>query len=719
MSDAAALREAALRAAGALDLDSAHALLTQAAHLASDCGQSWFDAGLLRLAAEDHEAARIAFVAAVEAQGLPERERDVRVAALRAYDPDENRFAPVAIVRDSFDKAFYPFAAPRAVRPAEREHYGWLFDRACAARGAFAGDLCAQDLALNGETLWFHVNRGHLCWCAGQRTSADAHYAAARAIALRHGLLPDHYNEGVLVWLAEADARALLASPPPDEESGWTWAFAPPDPAPDVVVAVGCDRGYFAFLPKFLLSVAAAHRAARSGLRVVVHCHVADPSEAELDALAAMAEALARETASVRLGWSFGPAPARQAAYYTCLRFLALPRLMRAYGCGAAAFDIDGTLDPAFFLDCPRLLEHDAALRMYTFDATGRQAAGEPWSIGAHPTVLGPTPLGRAVAAFLGGYLRQAYDPALPTNWTIDQCAIAQAHDLILRPDPEARVLNLALAPPCYELPEAFGGKQAFLDHGGRVAPADFAARLASPGLMDHAFLRLPAAETLARFESLGGRMQGCEFGLVQRAAGIEPLGLLRWSELWAGELIAALDRDLDGVGSPERTTVEVVDWGKPEYVSRDTRFGMLTHLWLTPDEADMEEARRLCFQRLRFLAGKLLDDLRAAEKVFVFRETTLIPSARDLRRLHRAVARLGGASLLVATYAHGEHASGSVREAAPGLYVGYFERFRISPRYELLGDVDPVWHEVCRKTLALHARRLAAGGVRAPVSAS
>jgi hypothetical protein len=217
------------------------------------------------------------------------------------------------------------------------------------------------------------------------------------------------------------------------------------------------------------------------------------------------------------------------------------------------------------------------------------------------------------------------------------------------------------------------------------------------------------AADVLSRFESLGGRLQGCEFGLVQRAAGIEPLGLLRWTELYCEELIAALDCDFAGVGAPEHTVIFPAHWGSPtEWITRDKRFGMTMHtdLWVA-QVSEAEACRRAC-QRLVFLVRKMLEDLQTGEKIFVFRETTDPLSETQQRRLHRSVRRHGGASLLVAAYGHGLHPAGSVRQVEPGLYIGYFDHFRISPVYQPLADVNEVWLEVCRNTLALETERRA-----------
>ncbi len=440
----------------------------------ADRGEAWFATGLLRLARDDAEGARSAFVSAARARfppgGLRTRKRD----ALRA---GASRYEAFIAFYDDFADDFCRFAVPRAVAPSERQGYFHAMDRACRTLGPDEAEaLLEADRALNGETAWGCVNLGHRRWIAGERDAADAHYRRAREIAARDGLKPYHFNCGTLVWLPRGEAAALLDAEPP--ATGLSHGFAP-GPA-ELAFVVGCDPNYFLFFPKLLLSAVAAHRRSGSAVPVVVHCCLSDPTELQAAFLREAAALLARLSPLVSLGWSTGPAAHRHPDWYTGLRFLALPDVIAHHGCAAVALDVDCALLPEFFAAAPRLLDQDFALRMYAFDESFRQVSGEPWSIGAHPTHVGAGPAGRRFAAFLRAYLHAAYDPALVTNWTIDQCAIAQGYDLIVRPDRSLRVLNLAREAPGYRLPEEDGGKAAFLHAGGAVTMANFAERLAA-----------------------------------------------------------------------------------------------------------------------------------------------------------------------------------------------------------------------------------------------
>jgi tetratricopeptide (TPR) repeat protein len=473
--------------------DSAQAehFLLQARLAPDDHGESWFAIALLRLAREDTHGAREAFVAAARAR-FPFGEQRRRVhAELRAYDAGENRFAALQIFDETFDNAFRCFVMLQPVRPAEHKAYEACVSLACAWLGhsAATAAILEHDRAINGYSIWYHVNLGHFDWLAGRRDEADRHYRCAREIAIRDKLSPCHFNAGAVIWLTTAESERLLTGPPSGREtplaSGWSDRFGMPcSTPPEIAFVVGCDGNYFSFFPKFLLSVLRAYHAGSRGRQAAVHCHVADPKPGQIEFLRWAADWLGAVQPGVKLSFGSSVSAHRLGAYYTCLRFLALPAVMDWHETGVLAMDIDSELDPDFFEHLDVIRRHDAGLRMYSFSPeTKRQVGGEPWSIGAHPTYLAHTAVGRRFAAFLAAYIDAAYDANSVANWTIDQCAIARAYDLILRPSiegdtGEATVLNFAFQPSISRLPEA--GKTAFLNEGGGVTTGNFAALAAA-----------------------------------------------------------------------------------------------------------------------------------------------------------------------------------------------------------------------------------------------
>ncbi len=383
---------------------------------------------------------------------------------------------------DMFSDAFTCFAIVQQVRPPERQHYSFCFDRAMAylGRSEVADRILEADQRLNGETYWYHVNMGHRAWLRGERDAADGHYLAARADATRDRVTPYHYNCGTLVWLSRAQAEALLAKAPNDQpERGWKWFQLPPGEAPAGALVVGFDPKYFVFFPKFLLSAVTAYEHSGTTTPFGVHCHVADAAQGHIEFLSHAALRIAKLRPEFRLSFSVGEAAARDAGYYTCLRFLALPGVFRLLRCSVIAMDVDSELLPAFFETWPQIAKHDLGLRMYSFDDSGRQIGGEPWSIGAHPTYVAYDLAGIRFANFVRDYIHAAYDPSLVTNWTIDQCALARGYDLLVRGRVGDKVFNFARGTCLYRLPNDYGGKQAYLD-ADPVTPASFFDRLAA-----------------------------------------------------------------------------------------------------------------------------------------------------------------------------------------------------------------------------------------------
>lgn len=217
--------------------------------------------------------------------------------------------------------------------------------------------------------------------------------------------------------------------------------------------------------------------------------------------------------------------------------------------------------------------------------------------------------------------------------------------------------------------------------------------------------------DLMMAFESLGGTALGCEFGGVQRAFGAEPLGLLRWSDLGPDHLSAALEQRFEGVGEPENTELSVSPGlGYPEYITRDTRFHMGMHTFVAESAMPAERMLRTISGRLRLLRRKLIEELEAGDKLFVYKRTTHDLTEAELSRLHKAVRSYGEATLFYVRYADAAHPPGTVEQAAPGLLVGFVERFAVARGGELLPLPVDEWAAVCRKAYALWRGETSAG---------
>lgn len=206
---------------------------------------------------------------------------------------------------------------------------------------------------------------------------------------------------------------------------------------------------------------------------------------------------------------------------------------------------------------------------------------------------------------------------------------------------------------------------------------------------------RMPARDLMLRFESLG---QNCEFGLVQRRCGAEPLGLLRFASTPLSHLLAAFDGDFEGLGSPDAIDI-IPSPNGTEYLISDSRYGLLYHAWVRIGEMAPEDVHRREARRLPILLRKLLQDFLESDKTFIFRGMGALPE-EEIMPLAAALRRFGPNTLLYVTLADGAHRSGTVEQRIPGFLVGYIDRFAPSENAHdlLLND----WIRICRNAYAI-----------------
>ncbi len=213
----------------------------------------------------------------------------------------------------------------------------------------------------------------------------------------------------------------------------------------------------------------------------------------------------------------------------------------------------------------------------------------------------------------------------------------------------------------------------------------------------------VPAAQFVLRFESLG---DNCEFGLVQRRCGAEPLGLLRFSNITVPQLLRGLDNGFDGLGDPANMDFWLHATGNPEYVVRDKSYGLVFHTFLHPGDVVESELIAQQSTRLRFLRRKFLEDLAAGEKIFVLKRNDPLGQAEVLAVLAALRRHSATAQLLYVLPTTADHPPGTVERAADGLLCGYIDRFAPPERVPDL-SLEP-WLAVC-----VNAARLTQGSAQ------
>jgi hypothetical protein len=206
-----------------------------------------------------------------------------------------------------------------------------------------------------------------------------------------------------------------------------------------------------------------------------------------------------------------------------------------------------------------------------------------------------------------------------------------------------------------------------------------------------------PLNELLLKFESLG---DNCEFGLVQRLGGAEPLGLLRFAgfflpvEVRLQKLVAALERKFEGLGDIDTINAYLAgEPGRREFMVRESAYALMYHTFILEGTVAPEVLRNAEVKRLGFLRRKLLEDLAAGDKIWVWRSHVTL-HVDQVRPLLEVLRRLGPNTLLWIVEADDEHAAGMIEPLSQDFIKGYVRRF--AP-YENATDIHLAsWLEVC-----------------------
>jgi hypothetical protein len=205
----------------------------------------------------------------------------------------------------------------------------------------------------------------------------------------------------------------------------------------------------------------------------------------------------------------------------------------------------------------------------------------------------------------------------------------------------------------------------------------------------------LPDQELFLNFVSMG---DNCELGLVQRAAGAEPLDLLRFGGNIGAEdgLILALQDRFARFGRPEDMAVSDIHFG--EWIVSVHPYRVMFHTDRQVAEIDhatifAEESRRLTF-----LARRMVADLEAGEKIFVRKSNNAIPD-QVMVETYKAMRAYGSPTLLWVS-ADPSLTRARVDRLAPGLLRGFIPR--LAP-YSNAHDISiPDWRDLCRAALLL-----------------
>ena len=208
----------------------------------------------------------------------------------------------------------------------------------------------------------------------------------------------------------------------------------------------------------------------------------------------------------------------------------------------------------------------------------------------------------------------------------------------------------------------------------------------------------------MLQFESLGAN---CEFGLVQRALGAEPLGLLRFVGIDVQNLLSGLDFGFDGMDDPAHTRVYTDGGDNACYVSVNDRYAIHRHSY-HPVSAVSEatffrkELRKIGREREAFLEG-----LATGNKLFVYQRLESMSPAHVMPILNMLRSH-GPNALLFVTLNHAAP-PGSVDVLGPDLYRGNIDR--LAPIGNAMDSNIPAWLSICANAYRLWRQTGHGGG--------
>jgi hypothetical protein len=178
-----------------------------------------------------------------------------------------------------------------------------------------------------------------------------------------------------------------------------------------------------------------------------------------------------------------------------------------------------------------------------------------------------------------------------------------------------------------------------------------------------------------SKFQSMG---QNCEFGLVQRACGAEPLGLFRFCNARLHAVVQCLRSEFSEITDEEQFNISESPTG--EYLGQHKNLALTYHTFVRGDQnPDVDSLRRKESTRLKILVRLFREDLEDGEKVFVLLrigppldEFEVLPVISLMRRYNPKAA------LLWITVAGPDerHLVGQCEMVGNNLLKGYIDRF-------------------------------------------
>ena len=218
----------------------------------------------------------------------------------------------------------------------------------------------------------------------------------------------------------------------------------------------------------------------------------------------------------------------------------------------------------------------------------------------------------------------------------------------------------------------------------------------------------LADAALLGRFQSLG---DNCEFGLVQRRLGADPLQLLRFAGINLRNLLLGLNSEFAGLDDAGRLSLRLSgEPGEREFILLHDRYGLNSHTFVHEHTGEAESVLARSRQKLSLQRRMFLEDLEDAEKILVLKRNDPLALAEVLP-VWSCLHGYGDNTLLYVVVADADHLPGTVERRAPGLLCGFIDRF--APYEDAHNLFDECWLSICRNAHALWAEERGHVGAR------
>jgi len=175
--------------------------------------------------------------------------------------------------------------------------------------------------------------------------------------------------------------------------------------------------------------------------------------------------------------------------------------------------------------------------------------------------------------------------------------------------------------------------------------------------------------ELMLRFCSLGNN---CEVAAAQRAFGAEPNDLFRWAGVDASVVLKLLNSRFVGIGEPGKINIgERLPDGQHMATHSD---GFMWHAWMSSEPVSRDVLHSRECKRLPFLAGKLIEEMTEAVRIFVIKPSDWHPmTCADAAALSDAICAYGRSTLM---FVHDGAARPSVERVSRYLLHGVITRF-------------------------------------------